>query len=124
MRSASQLLVNRLQRCGLNMYDHFIIFVTYCRLLEFFVPRHGSYRVQDGCIHANSPFVPTDSHGRYATQHLADDEPQAFKCRKTLSQKCAENQLLTQGQSLSPFDAHRLANEQKLTGSFRSTVSI
>src|SRR5215468_1415340 len=53
MRSAGQLLINRLQRCGLNMYDHFIVFVTYDRLLEFFVPRHGSYRVEDGCMHAS-----------------------------------------------------------------------
>src|SRR5215468_6602901 len=63
MRSAGQLLVNRLQRCGLNMYDHFIAFVTYDRLFEFFVPRHGCYSVQDGCMHAGSPLDPTDSNG-------------------------------------------------------------
>jgi hypothetical protein len=60
-------------------------------------------------MHANSPFGPTDSYGRYATQRLTDDEPQAFKYRKTLSQKCAQNQLLTPGQSVAPFDGARSA---------------
>jgi hypothetical protein len=60
MRSAGQLLVNRLQRRGVNMYDHFIVFVPTYRLWEFFVSRHGSNPVQDGCMHASSPFDATD----------------------------------------------------------------
>jgi hypothetical protein len=57
MRSVSQLPVDRLQRCGVNMHDRFTVFVTDDRLREFFVSRHASNRVQDGCMHASSPFV-------------------------------------------------------------------
>jgi hypothetical protein len=56
MRSAGELLVNRLQRRGVNMYNHFAVFVTNDRLWEFFISRHGSNRVQDGCMHVSSPF--------------------------------------------------------------------
>jgi len=65
MRSAGQLLVNRLQRCGVNMYDHFGVFVTNIRLWELFVSRHGSNRVQDGCMHANSSLFDVFIHRFY-----------------------------------------------------------
>ena len=45
MRSAGQLLVNRFQRCGVNMHYRFIIFIAKNWLGEFFVARRCSTRV-------------------------------------------------------------------------------
>jgi hypothetical protein len=57
------------------MYNRFTVFVTNDWLWEFFVPRHGSNRVQYGCMHVSSPFDFFISHstGRYAAQYLAYD---------------------------------------------------
>src|SRR5262249_41595086 len=57
MRSTCQLFVDWLQRCGMNMYNHFTVFVSNDRLWEFFVSRHGSNRVQNGCMHAGFPLA-------------------------------------------------------------------
>jgi hypothetical protein len=56
MRSTGQLLVDRLQRRGVNMYEHFTVLVSKDRLCKFFVSRHGSNRVQDGGMHSSSLF--------------------------------------------------------------------
>src|SRR5215469_16091075 len=56
MRSAGQLLVNRLQRCGVNVDHCFSVFVLNDWLREFFVSRDCSNGVQNSSIHASSSF--------------------------------------------------------------------
>src|SRR6516162_7266357 len=52
------------------MDDHVTVFINNGRLREFFVPRHGTNGVQDGCMHASSP-LSTDSTDRLCHSALA-----------------------------------------------------
>src|SRR5579862_2175883 len=73
MRSASHLLVKRLQGSGVNMDNYFTVLVAgNDGLREFFVPRQGSNGVQDGCMHARSPLTasPCRFYGRSRKQRL------------------------------------------------------
>src|SRR5215471_20733544 len=60
VRSVGQLLVNRFERCGVNMHDRFAEAVVNDRLREFFVSGRCSNRVKNGSIH-NEFFLSTCS---------------------------------------------------------------